>query len=317
MKVGILGTDKSNHNYKKIYGWIDAFSKICEVVHITELDNEIIINKIVTDEKIDVLFGETYPSVFSNIDYTNLKAFVWWGDIAIELSMKVAEEFKNTKFIMAHKSIMSKESLSHFSKVHNTQMYMEIDIPRIIDIFENSKKIDRHTHKITDNLFYTYLPCCLSKIGQLSEIEYDICYFGTTYNRPRVNVVLQTLKDMGYRVKSTLFDGHIDPEDCIELYSKTICTISEMVIPVYIEYPVRLGECSANGCKLLMIDDLSIQDFCKSDIVPNYKQITNIQDVVDYIEIVKSNDTIRSDFYNEFNATYDNALNILMNVLNM
>jgi hypothetical protein len=316
MKVGILGVDKSNHNYKKIYGWINAFSKISEVIHIPELDNHDTINQKIYEYDIDIIFGETYTSVFEKIDLDKIKCFVFWGDVNIDLLLEYSDKFKSTRFIMAHKSIMTEESLSHYSKISN--FYMDVDTFKMINLLKTSEFIiSENAYRVKENLYYTYLPCCLSEEGNLNPIEYDICYFGTTYNRPRVNKILEVLRNNGFRVKSTLFDGHIDPEDCIDYYSKTICTISEMVGPVYLEYPVRLGECSANGCKLMMIDDIGINNYTNSKLVPDYQNISDIKQITNYIESVKADDNIRYKFQKEFNSTYDNALDILMKVINL
>lgn len=314
-KVFINGIDKTNFNYRKIYGFIESFSKNYTVIH--NPDDITIFSSLKQNNDIDIFFGETGQGL--NIDYTNIKNVVLWANYDVRKILELSKKFKDTRFILASKSLMhnreiTRDYIEKFGKHYQIYGNEGQDLVNFMNIIDSSNKLSNNSYQLTDNLFYIYLPCSLSEHGNLNFVEYDVCYFGTSYNRPRVNNALNVLSKAGFSVKTTNIQGFISPEECFNLYSKTICTISEQIHPVQLEYPVRLGESSANGCKTFLYDDLSLHRE-KSNLVPMYKKIENLEEVVEYISKVKRNDDLRKDIYNSHMATYDEAVSFIKSLL--
>lgn len=315
MNTMVLGIGRSNHNYKKIIGFVNSLSKIHNVIHVDD-GNKDTMNQTIYDEKIKFVFGETLQ--ICNIDFTNVDMCFFWGDEKIDSFVELTQKFPNTKFIYGHKSLLYIDKL--FSKFIQTYSYGNLDSNLTTkeylvyyNYIKNSEKIDEFgTYKVSNNLLLMYVPCCHSEIGKLEEIKYDVCYFGTIHNRPKVLNTLNILNNMGYSIKSNLIDGHIDPEDCIKYYSESICTLHEQVWPVDLEFPVRMGECSANGCKLFNFDNLKHFENEIPYFIPQYETITDIDTIVKYIEDVKKDNKIREKFYLNFNYTYDFSINRIL-----
>lgn len=319
MNTMVLGIGRSNHNYKKIIGFVNSLSKIHNVIHIDDgnIDN---INRTINDKKIQLVFGETLQ--ICNIDFSNVEMCFFWGDEKFESIIEVSKYFPKTKFIYGHKSLLYIDEL--FSKYVQKYSYESLDSNQTTkeylvynNYLNNCEKIDEiGTYKASNNFVLMYVPCCHSEIGKLQEIKYDVCYFGTTDNRPKVLQALKILNNMGYSIKSNLIDGHINPEDCIKYYSESICTLHEQVWPVDLEYPVRMGECSANGCKLFNFDYLKHFENEIPYFIPRYETITDIDIIVKYIEDVKRDNKIREEIYLNFNYTYDFSVNRILETFN-
>jgi len=312
----IIGIDKTNPNYKKIYGFINSFKKKYNVFHISQ-DTKEIINSCIVSNRIDTIFCET--SNFMNIDFTNVSNCILWSNYDINKILKISNLYLNTKFIFCCKSAIHKEEvvrkyISKHGKRYQFHLEEGQNLEIFLEVFKKSKKIDEDSCIITNNLCFTYLPCCISEPGTIRDIEYDICYFGTVNNRPLVNETLKYFFQKGYRVASTLFLGHISPEKCIEIYSKSICTVSEQVHPVGLEYPVRLGESTANGCRFFLYDQFGLS--CNiSEKIPEYTKINTKNDLVKYIELIKKDTHEREKLINNFSCTYDKAVDNLVNLL--
>lgn len=314
--VLIIGIDKSNHNYKKIYGFINSFKKKYNVFHLSE-DNLHKINSCIKNNLIDTIFCETEN--FLNINFTNVKNCILWSNYDISKILKISNIYQNTKFIFACKSVIHRPEITK-NYIKNYGINYQIhgqegqNLENLLNILSKSKKIDKDTFAITNNLYYMYLPCCLSEVGKIEQIEYDICYFGTVHNRPSVKNILLSLKSSGYRVISSLFSGIIPPEECIEYYSKTICTVSEQVHPVGLEFPVRLGESTANGCRLFLFDNFNLSHKI-SEKIPEYSKVENQQSVVDYINLIKKDDSLRKKIHKNFSSTYDKMVENIEKIL--
>jgi hypothetical protein len=314
--VLILGIGTGNYNHRKITGWKAAFQKKYNVIHV-EHDDAGVINQYIANNNIDIVFGESHQFLY--IDLTNIKTCVIWHQLDIRHVLNLSERFPKTKFILANKSIIhnttiTENYISKFGPMYQVEASEGQNLQNFINAINNSQKIDENTFKISDNIYFIYLPLCLSEMGKLNTAEYDLCYFGSTHNRPRVIKILDNLKSKGYRVVSNHYLGHLNPETCFDFYSKTICTISEQIHPILMEYPVRLGESSANGCKFFLYDDLNLIDH-KSSLVPNYNNFKQENDIEMYINEVKSNPQIRSDLYTEFSCTFNNGLKALEEII--
>lgn len=316
--VLIIGINNTNPNYKKIYGFINSFKKKYNVFHISD-DSTDTINRCISENHIDTIFCET--ANFMNINFKNIKNCILWSNYDIIKIMTIAESNLNTKFIFCCKSPIHDEEIvkkyiTNHGKNYSVHEQEGQDLQNFINIFNKSKKINKDTAVITNNLCYTYLPCSLSELGTIRDIEYDLCYFGTIHNRPLVNQTLIEFGKKGYRVISTLFSGNIKPEKCIEIYSKTICTISEQVHPVGLEYPVRLGESTANGCRFFLYDTFGLSPSI-SEKIPDYTTIKNSNEIVTYIDKIRNDDSERKKLYNNFHSTYDNSVNELVKLLEL
>jgi hypothetical protein len=315
--VLVLGIGDYNYNHRKITGWLKAFKEKYHVKHV-DRDNLGEIQRVIDGGDIDIVFGESHH--FLQINFSKIPVCVIWQNYDIEKVLDLSGKYPNTKFILACKSIMHNVAINEdYIKKHGSDYQIDMsegqNLIKFQGVIEKSQIIDNNTFKITDNLFYIYLPYCLSEAGALQNVEYDICYFGSLHNRPRTINILNELKDKGYRVVSNLYQGHLSPDDCFNLYSKTICTISEQVAPIQMEYPVRLGESTANGCLFFLYDDL-LNSRHQSPLIPFYKNYNEITDISNYIDEIKNNNSKRNNLFNNFTQTYQAGLLYLEGLLN-
>lgn len=316
MKVLVGGIDESNYNYRKIKGFIDAFSLRFSTVHTLGSSNAV--SSALKDNRFDIAFGE-----FDDVELLakgNIKNCVFWGNIDIDWVASIANSHPNKNFVLAPKSVMHIESVTSEFISTRGNLYQKIgsegqDLHRLSHLFKQSTKINDFTYRISKNFVYTFLPCSLSQVYTPLKAEYDICYFGTPYNRPKVAAVLAALLAKGYRVKSSMIDGFIHPEDCIQLYRKSVCNITQQVQPVELEHPVRLGESSGCGCATFVIDTMMSSNY-NDILVPNFMIAESIEQIESYISLNRDLEK-RIRISNEFTSTYENAVERIMQSVNI
>ena len=316
MNISVVGIDRTNHNYKKIEGFINTFSVNNKVTHYKSMLH--------IRNNSDLLFAE--PDSL-DINFNLFKYVVIWINLDIEKMIELSNKYKNVKFILAVKSPIHIESIvvDYIDKNGFNYQYngLEgINIKKSFDIINNSDKIDDNTFKINDNLYYMYLPCCLSEknVNELS-IEYDIIYFGTIDNRPNIIKIINNFKNK-YNLITNNTVGFKNPEEVYNYYSKSIVCIHEQVHPVIIEYPVRFGESSSNGCVFFSIEDIKLNGKIKNMELPYYYDFNNIDDMIskidEYLSINKEI-LLKNKINNSlsFNLTYENIFMKIKKIFNI
>jgi hypothetical protein len=306
MKIIITG-DISTRDKFKLTGFIDSFSNIDSDIEYLEP------NKLINSYKCDILFGES--GIWLDIDYTNIKNVFMWSVISIDKILNLSEKFKNTKFFICSKSILHDEKIiKDYQNIYKNDEYLKygvegVNLQKFLDRLKISEKINKNLYKINNNTFYFYLPCCLadSKIYNKVEKDIDITYFGTIENRPKLKILIDKLKQKGLNILSNKEGNYITPEECISYYNRSIITLHEQVGPVYLEYPVRLGEASYCRSKVFSIDEMELSNYSNNDeILPNYISSNSIDDIIEkivkYIERYKNYEISDDDNYN---YTYD------------
>lgn len=309
MKILIVGIEKSNMNSRKIEGFYNSFRKLGEVEWVTNLFQ-------CKSREYDIVFGEMSIGEILNRfqEYKNLdiRVHILWRTFDISRLVQLADAKKDTFFISACKSnILDRSITSEFIRNYGEEYQMYEDEGVSLVEFTKDLQISRQ------NLHLCYLPCSLSEKEEfISEKPYDICYFGTIRNRPAVEIALTELAKH-YRVLTNTYDttGIMHPNQCYELYKQTKTTISEQVHPVILELPVRLGESTSTGCKLFLFEP--IQLIAPNKLIPNYTSCQSTQSLITEISRYLDNySTVSSrDLYNSFEATYDNAVRYLLDIV--
>jgi len=306
-KILVAGVDRTNHNYRKIEEFFNAFSRKYETKH--TLGDIASVAKNLANGPYDIAFGEFEN--FQKLDMSMIKNFVFWANIPISDFLLFAKKNPNTNFVLAPKSTMHIDEVTNrYTKMfgNNYQICGEEgqNLKDLQDTVNGNQKITDYLYKLAENASYMFLPCSLSQKESPLPAEYDICYFGTKYNRPKVAFVLQKLFEKGYRIKSTFESGFIDPQECIQLYRKSICTITQQIHPVMLEHPVRLGESTSCGCLTFVIDSF-IDENSNDLLVPQFKHALNVEQIEDYIQ-THSSVSERQKIVDSFTSTYDTAV---------
>lgn len=308
MKILLVGSGPDNHNYKKIEGFYKAFSKMGNVEWVQDIFD-------CKSTNYDICFAESnIDTVINRIEeYKSLKIKkqIFWTCADIHKLIKIATVVKETSFINAYKSNVLDDRIlieyqNKFGGEYQKVGWEGINISDYLNI--GSFKID--------NLILFYLPCCLSEQHDFVEEKiYDICYFGTIRNRPNVARVIDALSSKyNIIVHAWDRDGIKHPEECYNLYKQSKITLSEQVHPVILEYPVRMGESTSTGCKLFLLEEISIKS--DSDLIPEYESCFSYSEMIEKIENYLSNFKIENSkkIYDQFLSTYDNAVQKLLNL---
>lgn len=319
MKTCVIGIDKTNHNYRKVYGFIDAFSKFGEVFHQVDEENWNV-------NGYDLYFGEMKNF---NCQYPKHKTVIIWSNISVLKIIEITKNNKDTNFIWAVKSPIHIEKITNkyietFGDMYQVTPPEGQDLKAFLNVLSNSFKIDDNTYKISDNLIYTFLPCSLSQYVEDNIVEdenslYDICYFGTTHNR---NEVLQVLNFFERNNRKTITNykiGHTNPEDVLQYYKKSKICIHQQVHPVILEIPVRLGEAMSYGCKYVSIEKIALNESIQqSPLFEHYYSTSSIKEAIETIEkLLNNSNTVKDkqEITKKFDLTYDNYAKKLINMI--
>jgi hypothetical protein len=284
-KVFVTG-DISTRDKLKLTGFIDGFSKISETTYLQPRLKD----RIEANDYYDVIFGESGD--WCDIEYTNIGNVFMWCVIDPNTIRAISEKYPDTNFYICSKSLIHDIDVTNeYIEKYGTSSYMKhgmegVDIREFSEVIANSEKIDNGLYKITQNLFYLYLPCSLVAENLKSENlnkDIDITYFGTRNNRPGVSNILNWMETNGYNVVYNRPDNYISPEECIEYYKRSIITIHEQVGPVYLEFPVRFGEASYYGSKIFSLDIMkNLEKYAKYDPnIPEFRSFKNTEDLID------------------------------------
>lgn len=305
MNILILGEGKENFNHRKIEGFYNAFSKIGETEWVLDITK-------CTKKSYDIVFGElSLNYLMSNIDYYNtidIKHHIIWGCFDIPKLKELSEKRRDVNFICAYKSNIFDEKIVNDFVTNYGPEYMRSG--------EEGVNLLNFSSEPIENLKFCYLPCSLSEKPEefVSEKNIDVCYFGTISNRPNVNRALGILSQK-YNVLTNCWDsvGVISPEQCFNYYKNSKITLSESANPVWLEYPVRLGESTANGCRLFLYEHLPIKT--ENELIPEHTYTSDFDSFMYEIEKYLDNFDIQQshDLYNNFTSTYDNAVKFLLN----
>lgn len=304
MNILVLGIGKENFNYKKIEGFYNAFSKIGE----TEWVNDI---KKCQKKSYDIIFGEiSIDYLLNNIDFyktIDVKNHVIWACFDIPKLKKLSEYRKDVNYINAYKSnIFDKNIVNTYKNKYGVNYMM---------VGDEGVNLEKFSSEPINNLKFCYLPCCLSEKPDYfsDKKDIDICYFGTINNRPNVANALNYLNKK-YKIITNCWDynGVINPETCFNYYKNSKITLSESTNPVLLEYPVRLGESTANGCRLFLYEDIPLKT--NNILIPEHTYTSNYEDYIKKIELYIENFKIDHSYnlYRNFESTYDNAVKYIM-----
>lgn len=309
MRVLVIGLGKENANYRKLEGFYNAFSKYAETEWISEIS-------LAKYDKYDIVFGEInlYDIFVKNHDRflkMNIKLLNIWRVFDLYILEKIASIKPDTLVINSFKSnILDKDIISNYISRFGDkyQFYGGEEGVNLSNFLEIDKM------ELPKNLRLNYIPCSLSeKSNFVEDKKYDICYFGTIRNRPIVNRVIDKLSSK-YRIMKNYSDlGHImNPDECFELYKTTKLTLSQQVHPVILEYPVRIGESSANGCRSFLYEEIS----CKvsNKFIPDYTSCSTEDEMISKIEDYIENFTLDKsrNLYNDFQSTYENVVDYII-----
>lgn len=309
MKILLVGCGRNDFNYRKIEGFYNSFSKIGEIEWVQKMfDCE--------KDEYDIVFGEINLSeIENNIDRfikMKIKVQIMWRTYTYEKLLQLVSRKPDTFFINAYKSNI----LDNDIRLKFIEKYKKLDVANY-QVWED-EGVDLMKFNIKDlptNLELCYLPCSLSEQEKFVEDKiYDICYFGTIYNRPDVSKCLDILSSK-YKILTNAWDKHglKSPNECYQLYKNCKVTLSEQVHPVILEYPVRLGESTSTGCRLFLSESIKCNDPFNG-LIPDYTSCDNVDDMINKIDYYLQNFDINhsKELYNNFVSTYDNAVSFLL-----
>lgn len=314
--VVVIGIGKENYNYKKIKGFIDGFNLLgYKTFHYRQLNREVLKKH----EKINILFAETD---FLEGKFENVENFVLWTNTKFSTVIKFAENNKHVKIIFSPKSFMFNEEVNEkYNQLFFTSDYQMVDhegqnLEIISEIAAKKQKIDTCSYKVFDNLIFSYMPCTKSEIidpNTLKESKYKFSYFGTGYNRPRILEIVKFLKTNHPSLINAHFVEHggpIEPEACISFYKESEYVLHEQINPVILEYAVRIGEASAAGAKIILIEDLPLYENIKPmNKVPEMIKIDSVESFVDNLKSIPDRSIEeRKKYSSEFIHTYESAI---------
>jgi hypothetical protein len=306
MRIAVCGSGRENHNYKKTEGFYNAFSKLGETEWIQSI-------KHCNHKNYDILFGEfDLNDIYSNFDLyqeMNIKNQIIWTSYDLEKIKKLANEKKETNFLNLYKSNILNKSIRNSYTEINGNLYQNVGQEGV-----DLANPEYSNIKILENLEIGYLTCALSEdIGFDCDKDIDLCYFGTIKNREEVLRSIASLSNK-YNIVTHYSDlnSPISPDICIDYYKRSKTCISEQVWPVVLEYPVRMGECSAHGCRLFLIENISLK--CDSHLVPDYTSCRNSQEAIynisKYLEEFSITDA--NNLCKDFKSTYSNAVDYIL-----
>ena len=83
-----------------------------------------------------------------------------------------------------------------------------------------------------------------------------------------------------------------------------------------LEYPVRLGECSVNGCVMFLLEDIPLK--CENKMIPNYISGFNNEDLINKIENFLNYYDVNMSYelHKTSENTYNDAVKFLLNKIN-
>ena len=310
MRILVVGCGKEDVvNHRKIEGFYNSFCKIGECEWVQNFFD-------CKYDQYDIVFGEIHlselKSNFERYLKMNIKYQIIWMTYSIDKIIDLAVSKKNTHFINACKTNIFDRKISseYIYKFKNDsyQIYKDEGV-RFYDI------LNFDFDRVPENLEFCYLPCSLSEKEDFTDEKiYDICYFGTLNNRPGVKSALEGLSKK-YKIIANGYDisGVLTPVECYNLYKKTKVTLSEQVHPVILEYPVRLGESTSTGCRLFLIEPIDCSDI-NNNLIPEYTQCNDVDDMINKVSNYIDNYEldISKKLYENFNSTYDTAINFIL-----
>lgn len=306
MNILLVGIGKDNYNYRKIEGFYNAFLKLGTVEWVQNIFEA-------TSREYDICFGETDLHDLFNQKYSEffIKKQVLWCVYQPSKLIDLAIKYPNTVFVNLYKSDILNENLTS-KYIESFGNLYQICPPHGIDFTTFKKDLKN----LPNNLLLDYLPCCLSETTEFHRDKlYDICYFGTMHNRPIVSNILNKLQNK-YKILMHNANGSpMNPNECFSLYKQCKIAISEQVDSVALELPVRLGEATANGCKMFILEKIPVNQ--KHRFIPHYESCFTENEMISKIENYLDNFKLEDleIIHKNFNQTYDNAVEFILNKL--
>jgi spore maturation protein CgeB len=109
----------------------------------------------------------------------------------------------------------------------------------------------------------------------------------------------------------------IHPERCIEFYKETEFVLHEQVQPVILEFPVRVGEATACGSKIILFEELNLyEEAVLTKKIPELIKFSSFEDFSQKIGSLSSSKEEAVKIVENFNFTYDNALQNILRLCN-
>lgn len=310
--VVVVGIGSENYNYKKIEGFVKGFSKLeYKVIHFRHINN----SQLMSIGEIEILFSEdrNLPE-----DTRGIKTLITWTNYDLNKIVNYAIKNPNLNIILAPKSFMSNEEVNQkYIDSYGTSIYQAIDfegqdIENIAEIFRSKPKVNETSVKVLKNLIVTYIPCTLSEIINSSEIKenkYKFSYFGTGSNRPNIVEIIKRLPgEVNFHFVEQ--GGPISPNDCIEMYKETEYVLHEQTNPVILEYPVRIGEANAAGCKIILIEKLPLYEkVLPTGKIPELIKFNSAEDFIQNLSYIKKRTIEERKLHaSSFKHTYENTI---------
>ena len=268
-KALVFGVDRSNYNYKKCEGIRDAFISLGYETHyhLQHLNA----SELKSYGEIDVIFTEWDYRIEK---FENVKNVIFWCNMDITKKITLAKNNPQTNIILAPKSYMFDLEVNQaYNNICHTDIYQSfghegqnLNVVNMLLSNNSLQRIDLTTYQL-GNFYFSYMPCTLSDpclFETVKEARYKFGYFGTGRNRPQIQAIYNVLKQDSFYKDKLIFNfvenGVISPEECISYYKETEYVLHVQVNPVLLEYPVRAGEATANGCKILLIEELPLYE---------------------------------------------------------
>lgn len=268
MNAAIFGIGPDNYNFKKIEGVAKGFFEL-GYDRVQTLRGEDLRDY---NEKADVAFIES--DVSPDCDLSKFKKVIVWQNWTPSRIIQLAAKFKDTNFTLAVKSpIHSRVFKEEYRKTFKTNEYLRCDETHEVIDLGGCDLLNKPVQKIADNVTYAYAPCSLSSDSRYVERkDIDVCYFGTLNNRPGVVEVLRALpKNLNVAAHFVEKSGPIHPEVCVSLYRRAKVCLHEQVSPVWGEFPVRFGESTAQGCRVISLSrEFDLSRMINDSLVPDH-----------------------------------------------
>ena len=276
----IAGIGPDNYNFRKLENIAAGFESLgfekTEILSDTEK---------LTGMSADVALVESDIPV--SADLSGFKKVVVWQNWNPSRLLEFSSRAPDTHFVLAAKSAVHvAEFRERYRKTFNTDEYQRCDETRELIDLKEYESINEPVHRITSNMTYAYAPLSTASDPRYAVAkDIDVVYFGTGANRPGVVEILRSLPS-NLRIAAHFIEnsGPIHPEVCVSLYRRAKVCLHEQVSPVWGEFAVRLGEATAQGCRVVSLSrQFSISDIVKDELVPEHSNARTIEEALEEI----------------------------------
>lgn len=276
----IAGIGPDNYNFRKLENIAAGFNSLgfekTEILSNTEK---------LSGMSADVAFVESDLQI--STDLSGFRKVIVWQNWNPSRLLGFSSRAPDTQFVLAAKSAVHvAEFRERYRKTFGTDEYQRCDETRELIDLKEYKGINKPVQRITSNMTYAYAPLSTASDPRYSVAkDIDVVYFGTGANRPGVVEILRSLPpDLRIAAHFIENSGPVHPEVCVSLYRRAKVCLHEQVSPVWGEFAVRLGEATAQGCRVVSLSrQLSISDIVKDELVPEHSNALTIEEALEEI----------------------------------